>query len=109
MYYHRLLSRKISLKFRELALKSLTFRDAVYIRKHILRIRETRTDAVPTFTQWVNELRVDTMSRKMLKPPGAFTVNVPSWFTSIVVSEQEMQEELKFGAFIARVLRSLKL
>lgn len=31
---------------------------------------------VPTFTQWVNEIRAD-MSRKMLKPPGAFTVNVP--------------------------------
>jgi len=48
MYYHRLLLRKISLKFRELALKGLTFRDAVYIRKHILRIREARTDACGT-------------------------------------------------------------
>lgn len=48
MYYHRFLLRKISLKFRELALKGLTFRDAVYIRKHILRIREARTDACGT-------------------------------------------------------------
>lgn len=53
---------------------------------------------VPTFTQCVNETHADTMNRKMLKPPGTFTVNVPRWFVSIVVNEREMKEELKVGA-----------
>lgn len=98
MYHHReRLSRKINLKSRKFATERL-FRDATYIRKHILRIRESRIDACGTDIYAMHEWD----SRRCHEPQNVKAsrciYSKRTEMVCIVVSEREM-DELKFGVF----------